>query len=249
MSMRKCPSCGVTFVEEERTRCLYCDTLLMASDDENPDLQEQHQVDFFNGAYDPVIQQVVGDRQIGIHTRLQFIVASYFRTRTFHFMHLFSRKDFLKGKVFRRPFIQSIGWASLLILPWLFVNIVDTIYCRLSYCKYCPQCGWKFYKFQRPRQDEHNHRECSYNREYQKVIDEILSGDILRHEKELRSLGKMKRSAGYTSAYWDLCAKKEYFSSVLDITCIWFSIGLWILVLIWISLPATVMFVAVIQGQ
>jgi len=249
VSMRRCPSCAVTFVEEERTRCLYCDTLLMATEEEDTDLRERHNLEFFNGAYNPVIQQVVEERGIETHTRLQFIVASYFRTRTFHFMHLFSRKDFLKGKVFRRPFIQPIDWTSLLILPWMIVNIFDTIYCRLSYRKYCPQCGWKFYKFERSRHEDHNHRECAYNKEYQRVIDEILSGNILYSEKEFRRLGKMKKAAGYRSAYWDLCARKEYFSGVLDITCIWFSIGLWTLVIIWLSLPAVVKFVSALQGD
>ena len=249
MSMKRCPSCAVSFVEEERTRCLYCDTLLMNTEEEDKDLRERQQVDFFNGVYNPVIQQVTQDRKIETHTRLQFIIASYFRTRTFHFMYLFSRKDFLKGKVFRRNFIQPIGWESLLILPWLVVNIFDTVYCRLSYRRYCPRCGWKFYKFERSKHEDHNHRECSYNKEYQMVIEEILNGTILRNEKELRRLGKMKKSAGYRSAYWELCARKDYFSSVLDITCIWFSIGLWLLLIIWMSLPVMVLFVSALQSQ
>jgi len=42
----------------------------MATEEEDTDLRERHNLEFFNGAYNPVIQQVVEERGIETHTRL-----------------------------------------------------------------------------------------------------------------------------------------------------------------------------------
>jgi hypothetical protein len=185
-----------------------------------------------------VIQQVVNEHGVEAHTRLQFIISSYFRTRTIHFMYAFSRNNFKMGPAFKRELIQPFHLMSFLMLPWLVLDIFDSFLCRLIYTKYCPKCGWKFYKL--TSDGDHDHMECEYNREYKEVINSILDGSIMRKEDEFRRLGMMRRSAGRRSAYWELCHGKQFFSSVFDIICIWFSICLWLILLIAICFPSVI---------
>ena len=232
--MRECPRCQITFHLDDRTTCLYCDTLLTSVDEDRTDLDKEVDTGFLGTAAQPVIQKVVEAHGIKSYSRLQFIVSSYFRTRTIHFMYAFSRNDFLMGPRFKRALIQPFHSTSLLMLPWLMTSIIDSFYCRFIYTKYCSKCGWKFFKLQK---GEHHHEECEYNREYKEVVDAILDGSMMREEARFKRLGLMKRNAGRRSAYWDLCEKKAFFSAVLDLTCIWFSICLWILLIIAIFFP------------
>ncbi len=240
--MKKCPRCSIVFYVDDRQRCLYCDTLLMNTDEDTTDLQKKVGIGFL-GAETSIIKQVVEDRNIEADTRLQFIIASYFRMRTFHFMYKYARMDFLKGKVFRRQMIQKVDWTTLLVVPWFFVNLIDSILCRFIYGKFCPKCGYKFDQVDRKFPGEHDHIECEYNREYSTVIDSILSGDIIKREQEFRRLGVMKRVAKRRSAYWDLCSRKDFFSAVLDVACIWFSVSLWMLLVIRATFPPLIEFI------
>lgn len=236
--MKECPRCKITFHLNDRSHCLYCDTLLTSVDEDQTRLKDKVDVGMLGIAVEPVLQQVVHEHGIEAHTRLQFIIASYFRTRTFHFMYAFSRNNFKMGPTFDRLLIQPFHMASLLLLPWMFVNILDSVLCRFLYIKYCPKCGWKFYKIE--LSGEHDHLECEYNREYREVVQAILDGSIIYEEATFKRLGLMKRNAGRKSAYWDLCARKEFFSSVLDVTCIWFSICLWILLVVALTFPSII---------
>jgi len=209
---------------------------LINSENDETSLEDKMDIGVLGVSADPLFQKIVNQHGISEHTRLQFIVASYFRTRTFHFMYVFSRNDLKMGAVFDRTFVQPLNMTSLLLLPWLLVNIIDSVLFRLFYTKYCPVCGWKFYKTE--ANGEHQHRECEYNREYKEVIQAILDGTIIRSEIHFKRLGLMKQKTGRRSAYWDMCARKELSSAVLDITCIWFSICLWILWVVVIVFPS-----------
>ncbi len=233
--MRECPRCKVTFYLDDRTHCLYCDTALLKVEDDKTNLKDKVDAGMLGLASNPVLQKVVHEHGIEACTRLQFIVASFFRTRTFHFMYAFSRNNFRMGPTFDRFLIQPLHLTSLLLLPWLVINILDSLLCRLVYTQYCPKCGWKFYRTEHG--GGHQHRECEYNREYQEVIQAILDGSIMQREKDFKRLGIMKRNAGRASAYWDMCTTKDFFSSFLDVTCIWFSVCLWILLIIALVFP------------
>lgn len=236
--MRECPRCKITFHLEDRARCLYCDTLLIMSDEDRTDLEKKMDAGFLGVASQPVIQQVVHDHGVEAHTRLQFIVSSYFRTRTLHFMYDFSRNDFKLGPEFKRQLIQPMHMMFFLMLPWLALNIFDSFFSRLIYTKYCSKCGWKFYRTDRG--GEHCHEECEYNREYKDVVAAILNGSIMRKENTFKRLGTMKKSAGRRSAYWDLCQGKAFFSAVLDVVTIWFSVCLWIILLVALVFPSVI---------
>ena len=237
--MKECPRCKITFHLDDRTRCLYCDSLLVAVDEDKTNLNAAvGDLGMLGIAVEPVLQRVVNEHGIEAHTRLQFIIASYFRTRTFHFMYAFSRNHFKMGARFDRYLVQPFNLTSFLLLPWLAINLVDSVICRFIYTKYCTKCGWKFYRTE--SNGEHLHRECEYNREYKEVIDAILTGSIVQREKEFKQLGLMKRHAGRRSAYWDMCRRRDFFSSILDVTCIWFSICLWILLVIYLVFPSVI---------
>ncbi|MEW5894234.1 MAG: hypothetical protein AB1650_00505 [Candidatus Omnitrophota bacterium] len=234
--MKECPRCQITFHMDDRERCLYCNTILQSSDEDKTDLTKPVNSGFLGiAAAQSVIQKVVDDHGIKNLTRLQFIVSSYFRTRTLHFTYAFCRNDFLMGPVFRRRMIQPFNITSALMLPWVVFNLFDSVFCRFLYTRYCHKCGWKFYKVQ--NNNEHHHEECEYNREYKNLIEAILRGSIMWEEATFKRLGLMKKNAGRRSAYWELCEKKVFFSGALDIACIWFSICLWTLLIIGISFP------------
>jgi hypothetical protein len=234
--LKECPRCRITFHLDDRIHCLYCETLLVSAEEDKTDLEDRVDSGMMGIIVEPIFQKVVNDRGIQEHSRLQFIVASYFRTRTFLFMYKFSRNNFKKGSEFKCFFIQPVTVISLLLLPWLAINIIDSILCRFLYTKYCPKCGWKFFKHE--RNGEHSHRECEYNREYQEVIDSIMSGMIIQKEKDFKRLGLMKRNAGRKSAYWDLCGRRSWVQGVLDVASIWFSIIFWLVLVIWLIFPA-----------
>lgn len=236
--MKECPRCKITFHLDDRIRCLYCDTMLRDARDDTTDLQKRVSGEVPGLTSQPVIEKVVKEHGIAAHTRHQFIVASYFRTRTFHFMYAFSRNEFKLGPDFAREMIQPFRLTSLLVLPWLIINILDSFFCRLVYTKYCPKCGWKFYKTE--RSGEHDHEECEYNREYKRVVDLILNGTIMKEEAVFKRLGIMKQNAGRRSAYWDLCEGTDFFSSFLDVATIWFSICLWIILAVALIFPAVI---------
>jgi len=236
--MKECPRCKITFYLDDRIRCLYCDTLLKTVQRDRTDLNTKMDTGLNGLTAQPIIDQIVREHGVEAYTRHQFIIASYFRTRTFHFMYAFSRNEFKMGQRFERELIQPFRLTSLLVLPWLVVNIFDSFLCRLIYTKYCPKCGWKFFK--RERSGEHQHEECEYNREYKQVVDCILRGEIMKEESTFKRLGMMKRNAGRRSAYWDLCQGTDFFSSFLDIATIWFSISVWILLFVSLLFPSII---------
>lgn len=237
--MKNCPRCNITFHLDDRSRCLYCNTLLLTSHDDKTDLTKKIDPGFLGTAAQPVIEKVVNEHGIEAHTRLSFIISSYFRTRSFHFMYAFSRNDFKMGPDFDRELIQPFHLTSLLALPWLVVNIFDSFVCRFVYTKYCPKCGWKFYRTQGSDQ-EHDHAECEYNREYKEVVDAILKGSIMKHEEDFRRLGLMKHHAGRRSAYWDLCRSDKFLTSFVDIAVIWLSICLWTILVVSLIFPSVI---------
>jgi len=234
--MKKCAKCNIVFHSEDRTRCLYCDTLLM-------DSEEGAASNSFN-YYDAggfhlgktIITKILGDQEDVVeHGRMQFVISSYFRSRTFHFMYAFSRNHYLMGKKFPRTFIQPIGLFSLLMIPWALWNLIDTFFVRMLYHGYCDVCQWKYVKFSGAQ--DHDPRYCEYNKEYEAIIRDILSGDITKTEDGFKDIALAKRKQNKRSAYNDLCSSKKYMSWLLDIICIWFSISLMILAVVMTLLP------------
>jgi len=222
--LKRCSRCDVVFHYEERTRCLYCDTLLMTVDHEAFDKK----VNYYSMATAgfsigrTLIDKLLGDRKAEEHGRMQFIIGSYFRSRTFHFMYAFSRNNYLMGQNYSRFLVQPIGLYSGLMLPWLIWDFIDTFIVRLLYHGYCEKCGWKYMKL--TGRQEHDPEACNFKKEYAAIIEDVLTGRIAQSEEEFKQIASAKIKAGKKSAYQELCSPKNYMSWILDIACIWVSI-------------------------
>ncbi len=232
---KKCQRCKVVYHSEERTRCLYCNSLLLStSKDDTLSFEDNSGMEGFQ-VDQPVLKQFLEDRNISEHGRTLFILGSYFRSRTFHFMYSFSRHQYLRGKTYPRTLVQPLALTSFLMMPWVAFDLFDSLMIRASYNAYCEKCKSKFKKF--TGNQEHDHEECLYNREYNAIIDDIISGRILVTEDEYKRQSVTKLAANKKSAYLDLCGGKDFFSGLLDVTCIWFSVCLIIIILVWMFFP------------
>ena len=189
----------------------------------------------------PVFTEMLKEKGRDAQGRVLFLLGSYFRARTFHFMYSFCRHQYLRGKTYPRLLIQPFNATSFLMIPWVIFNIFDSISIRLTYNGFCEKCQMKFRKY--TANQEHDRKECLYNLEHSSLIDDIISGKILQTEDQHMQQSQTVIAAGRKSAYYDLCFGKDFFSSMLDITCIWFSVGLIILILVWLFFP--VLFVGV----
>jgi hypothetical protein len=227
--MKKCMKCKLTFHFGDRLRCLYCDSILVETSSSG-----EEKFGAVDGA--SVMSQFVRDRKLLAHGRMQYIVGSYFKTRTFHFMYAFSRNEFKIGKEFKRFFIQPLNMTSFLVIPWVVFNFLDSLTIRLTHHGFCEDCGWKYKKVY--GKVGHDPRECEYCQEYMRVINDIVSGRITATEDELQKQALEKMAVGKRSAYKDLCSRRSFFSAVLDVTVIWVSIWLIIIFLVWVVFPS-----------
>ena len=105
--MKKCNRCKIVFHNDERSKCLYCDTTLLTVDRDDT-LGFRDDKDF-----DPnligddikrgvtVLKEVLSEWEMGEYLRAQYVVGTYFKVRTFKFMYDFSRNHF-KTVAFRK---------------------------------------------------------------------------------------------------------------------------------------------------
>jgi len=231
--------CDLVFQLEERTRCLYCNTLLVELDPE----EEPSDFEIFEEAMSDeaiqkkkaIITQMINDRRVKGHGRMQYIVGSYFRTRTFQFMYGFSRNEFLMGKGFSRPLVQPLNTSHFFIIPWVGINLLDSVWSRMVYNGYCPTCGWKFH--QPMANQKHNLRHCNYCREYSLIIEDILTGRITQTERIFKRKAFESLAAKERSAYHDLCGQNKLSAKIFDVMCIWFSVTLMLSLLVMLVWP------------
>lgn len=226
--MKKCVPCNLVYQYLKRSRCLYCNAVLV----ETQDIKEKNFGEF-QGI--PVITQIVRDRTFVLDVNRQFILGSYLKHRTSRFLYFISRNEYLMGESFRRPFVQPFNVGSFLNIPWVFINVMDTALIRVNYNGYCESCGWKYKKFF--KNVPHDARECEYRREYTQVIKDILTCKITITEKDLLDNSLKKLREGKPSAYNDLCFQRTFFPVALDLLSILVSIFFIIYVLVRISLP------------
>lgn len=226
--MKKCNRCKIVFHNDERLRCLYCDSSLLVVDHDDT-LGFRDEDDF-----DPnlvggdikrevsVLKQVLYDWELAEYLRAQYVIGTYFKVRTFKFMYQFSRNHFKMGKDYKRLLVQPLNLTSFLMLPWVVVDLLDSLYIRLSYNAYCSKCGWKFHQIHATQM--HDALECEYNLEYSRIVREILNGNLNKTEGLIKESAYKKVRSGKRSAYKDLCSARSAFGWIPDVLCIWFSI-------------------------
>lgn len=213
--MRKCRRCDIVFHSDKRLNCLYCDSRLMDVDAEAVVVQK------FDEATDQ--QPDKKEKKAVLHERMQYLVGSYFRTKTLSFLYDFSRNELKRGEKFRRFLVQPLNFTFIIKLPWLFADIIDSLFFRFLYAGYCPECGWKFKKTS--QKSKHSPDECEYNREYAKVLAEILNGGIVRSERDFEEVAHKLAEGGKSSAYHDLCTAKRPYGPTMDIITILVSVA------------------------
>ncbi len=223
--MKKCIRCQLIFHSSNRLHCLYCDSLLVDSDMEEV-LQLSAEKSF---------EEKMAKAEPLSHERIQFLVGSFFKTKSFTFKYQFNRNQFKMSKAFPRAFIEPLDISFFIKIPWFFVDIFDSWILRLTYTGYCSQCNWKYQKLS--EQQEHTQRDCEYNKEYNDVLNGILDGQIARNEVRLEKEAARKIQNGQKSAYHDLCVRRKQFESFVDILTILLSMGLMALLLIKLTMP------------
>jgi len=259
--MQKCIRCDIVFHLKERTRCLYCDSLLMGVDEETTAKSSAATVeeDFDKKIHadrvsvdriqeegltdeeqrlrkkDLIIEQMVRDRDHSGLGRMQYVMSSYFRSRTLGFVYNFYRREFNLGRKFKRFLIQPLDVGAFLRLPWVVINFIDSILIRMTHNGYCKKCDCKYVI--KTRDAEHDQDECEYNREFASLLVDIFTGKITHEEIAIQQDAFKKRIKGKRSAYYDLCSTKSKFSNVLDIVSIWISIILLLHVVINVIFP------------
>lgn len=223
--MRLCPRCNVTFSSQQRSYCLYCDSRLLEVEDQSIFVQKT----------DAAKRKILGLKSQDDMDWREYVIGNYFRTRSFAFSYAFFRNEFKKGKAFPRFWIQPLDLTFLIKLPWLAINIFDSLFFRILYTGFCPRCGWKYKQFS--AQAEHDAAECAYNQEYTAVVEAVLEGKILKNEPEMMAAAAKNVSSGKKSAYRQLCARKTQNSAVIDVLTILLSMSFFIALTTAVILP------------
>ncbi|MFA5059158.1 MAG: hypothetical protein WC676_00825 [Candidatus Omnitrophota bacterium] len=224
--MKKCDRCDIVFHSGSRLTCLYCDSILFEVEaSEALKIQEKT---LFK-------KQIDKTQKASNQDHAQYLVGSYFRARSFAFMYSFSRNQLKMGKAFKRFLIQPINFSFVIRIPWLVINLLDSMMIHMEYQKYCAKCDWKY----RSSFDEKTHlaQECEFNQEYTSILNRILTGDIVKDEELIEKAAQEKLKLGKRSAYFQLCSRKNTTESVLDIFIILFSMSLIVYVVVKTFMP------------
>ena len=223
--------CNFIFHSEEQNRCLYCDSVLM-SVGENPGslMMDTQPFDVFLSDADFLKSAGRGELD-----RKHYIIGSYFRSWSFSSMYFLCRNDFKMGKDYARFFIKPMDFPVLLSLPWVLLNVVDSIVFRFFNLGFCEKCQRK-YRLRRGIVG-HDKEECEYNRDYTTIVYDIINGRITMTEDEHKKISREKVALGRHSAYQDLCAQKNSYSTFWDIMTILATICLLIYLAVRLMFP------------
>ena len=144
--MKRCSRCKIVFHLHDRTRCLYCEALLLEVSPE--DIAQGQSPANIGGTQpvQPILQHILKSYDAQNLAHIQLIMGNYFRARTFHTMYSFCRNEFKMGKTFKRFWIQPLNVTSFLMIPWVIYNFLDSLLIRTMYDGFCPKCGWKYKK-------------------------------------------------------------------------------------------------------
>ncbi len=243
--MKRCSRCKIVFHLNDRTRCLYCESILLEISGE--DLAQMQKTVNIGGnqPVQPILRHILKNYQSENLAAIQLIMGNYFRARTFHFMYAFCRNEFKMGQAYKRFWIQPLNITSFLMVPWVVFNFFDSIFFRAIYAGFCPKCGWKYKR--EGYATGHNADQCEYNREYKALMDDIMNGRIAKTEMEFKRVAFKKEKAKQRSCYNELCAPKNPIEGFLDIFCIWFSICVLIVICVALTFPLLIKWAKMLQ--
>lgn len=237
--MKKCRECKIVFHHPERTRCLYCESVLTPLADDEPvgDAVAYLSQEDDKGvvlSHDPQpLGKLIRNRYAPQPEDPHVVIGSYFKSRTFYFSYMIHRNEMKMGQEYKRFFVHPFTAFFFVMIPWAVINVVDSVLFHLRYRRYCPTCKWKY----TGRSAEHDPRECAYNREYTLVINAILTGFIGRLELTFQGQAAAEEKRGQRSAYHELCTHKNEHERALDIASICVSCGLTAYFIIAVFIP------------
>ncbi|OGX27411.1 MAG: hypothetical protein A2787_00965 [Omnitrophica WOR_2 bacterium RIFCSPHIGHO2_01_FULL_48_9] len=235
--MKKCHNCKIVFHHPDRIRCLYCHAVLTVLSDDAPlgdavaFLSKEDDTTVLLSNDTGSLGEVIWKKDALNPEDARYVISSYFKSRTFYFFYGLSRNELKMEKKYKRFFVHPFHFNFFLIVPWAFINVIDSVLFHLRYRQYCPTCKWKY-----AGKGEHDPRECAYNREYTLVINAILTGIIARIEPTFHSQAMAEIKRGQRSAYLELCTHRKY-EKALDIASVCLSGGLMLYLLLAFVLP------------
>ena len=136
--MKKCRECKIVFHHPARERCLYCDTILTVLSDDEP-LEDA--VAFLSKEDDTTILlsndtgslgRVIQKRDTLSQEDPHYVIGHYFKSCTFYFFYVLSRNELKMGKEYKRFFVQPFNFSFSLMIPWVVINVVDSLFFHLS---------------------------------------------------------------------------------------------------------------------
>ncbi len=231
--LKRCPKCDIVFHSEIRGHCLYCDSILVFTDQDDIDFIASDKVEG-----EAVLREIVRQRKVILPGQKYYIIISYFKIRSLALMYSVCRHEFLMDNRFNRFWVQPFTLSYLItFIPWFPINLVDSIFSRLFYRAYCEECNSKYCQISGTK---HDPRQCEYIQEYTQVIFSILNESIPKNEDRFIQEAAHKLTVGKRSAYDDLCSTKRRYQTTIDIACIWLSSGLIVTLLVWMSYPMAI---------
>ncbi|MDD3375021.1 MAG: hypothetical protein PHY73_04790 [Candidatus Omnitrophica bacterium] len=224
--MKKCPRCQVAYKDDHEIKCLYCDGILIDADllaferNSGTSLSQPKQIRM----KDPMT-----------HQRKAYLIGVFLKGKTFLSSFAFSANEMKKGEKFKRFFVQPLDISYIIKLPWLLVNFIYSLSYRLLYHSYCPECGWKY--ILSDGKGVHAKDECEYNQEYNRLSEEIFSGNVFIDLDELIAQSNEKRKNGKRSAVYDARNRNVGWESFLDVLSILSSIMLYLFLFTLLVMP------------
>lgn len=219
--MKSCPKCAALF-QEDSMICNVCDVKLVEVDlTQALELTRKKSFKEHIGSSDDRIPD----------SYKQYLIGGYLGDRSLFLMYDLSKNRLKHGKKPKRFLIQPIDFTAVFNIPWFFCNIINSNLFHLQYTSYCGRCNCKSIEGQ------HGLDECNYNIEYFGILDDILSGNILRTKEFYRQRTLENKKNGRKSAYADLFERKVRGEMFCDIISIGLSVFFWLYIAAYISYP------------
>lgn len=146
-----------------------------------------------------------------------------------------------RGRGTRCFFIAPVNVTAIINLPWFLFNLISSNLFHLEYTAYCPRCDAKCIP------GRHTAEECEYNIEYFSLLDDIVSGRILRRRVIYQEYARTKKLAGKRSAYDELFCRPFRWEAFWDLLSVGSTILFWLYVGVNISLPMAKVFIQQLQ--
>ncbi len=161
----------------------------------------------------------------------QYYIRSYLGDRSLFLLYDLSRNRLKHSPKPKRFLIQPVNFTALFNIPWLIFNVVSTNIFHSRYTGFCQRCNCKMVP------DQHSREECDYNIEYFHILDDILTGEIMRTKKLYHEKALLDQKSGKKNAFVDLFLRERKVEVFFDFLSVSLSIFLWLYIAVYVSYP------------